>query len=182
MQKAEIYDRYPISSVVIYNGSTILHFLTGGLILLFLTKIIGFSGIAVSALYIVLAFLEMYVIMPLKVCPSCVYFRTSGSLCISGLNVWSKMIAKPGNSTDFPQRAQGLFCQNNLYITSLVFPILLGVLILILKFNLLLLFFEIGLFLLLVLRFFLIIPSLACVHCRSKFVCPQAGQMGVREK
>jgi hypothetical protein len=182
MQKAEIYGRYPISSVVIYNGSTILHFLAGGLILLFLTKIIGSCGIAVSALYIVLAFLEMYLIMPLKVCPNCVYFRTPNSLCISGLNAWARMIAKPGNPSSFPRRAQGLFCQNSLYIFALIFPFLLGALILVFKFNALLLFLELGLFLLLVLRFFVIIPKVACVHCRAKYVCPQAGQMGVREK
>jgi ribosomal protein L34E len=79
MQKAEIYGRYPISSVIIYNGSTVVHFLAGGFILLFLAKMIGSVGIAVSVLYVVLAFLEMYVIMPLKVCTNCVYFRTPDS-------------------------------------------------------------------------------------------------------
>ena len=34
---------------------------------------------------------------------------------------------------------------------------------------------------LLVTRFFFIIPKLACLHCQAKFVCPQAGMMGVRE-
>ena len=31
-------------------------------------------------------------------------------------------------------------------------------------------------------RFVYVIPKLACVHCLSKFVCPQAGLMGVRDK
>lgn len=159
-----------------------MHFLVGGLILWFLTAVIGATGIIIAALYTFLSFLEMYVVMPLKVCPNCVYFGTPDSLCVSGLNIWAKIISKPGKPSDFPERALGIFCQNNLYIASLVFPILLGVPILILQFNLLLLFLEIGLFVLLVIRFFLIIPTLACVHCRSKFVCPQAGQMGVREK
>jgi|GEM_PF-2498238 len=29
--KAEVYTRYPISSVLIYNGTTILHYLFGGI-------------------------------------------------------------------------------------------------------------------------------------------------------
>jgi hypothetical protein len=41
---------------------------------------------------------------------------------------------------------------------------------------------EIILFSMLAIRFFIIFPRLACIHCLSKFVCPQAGQMGVREK
>jgi hypothetical protein len=33
---------------------------------------------------------------------------------------------------------------------------------------------------LLLFRFFVIFPKLACLHCAAKFKCPQAGQMGVR--
>ncbi|HUI92181.1 MAG TPA: hypothetical protein VLX68_08040 [Chitinivibrionales bacterium] len=182
MSKAEIFDRYPVSSVIMYNGTTMVHFLAGGFIFLFLTKVIGSTGIIVAVLYTALSFLEMYIIMPMKVCTNCVYFRLPDSLCISGLNVFARLIAKPGKPANFPNRAKGLLCQNNLYILSLVLPILCGAIFLVFKFNLLLLGLVIGLFVLLALRFFVIIPGMACVHCRSKFICPQAGQMGVREK
>jgi hypothetical protein len=182
MQKAEVYDRYPVSSLVIYNGATILHFLAGGLILSFSFPIIGSAGIAIMLLYPILSFLEMYLIMPLKVCPHCVYFRIPGGRCVSGLHKLARIISKQGNPSNFPKRALGLLCQNNLYILALTFPILAGVVILIFRYNTELLLLEIGLVLLLVLRFFFIIPRMACVHCRAKQVCPQAGQMGVRDK
>ena len=34
---------------------------------------------------------------------------------------------------------------------------------------------------LLLFRFFVIFPKIACLHCRAKYKCPQAGAMGVRE-
>jgi hypothetical protein len=34
---------------------------------------------------------------------------------------------------------------------------------------------------LLVFRFFVIFPKVACLHCKAKYVCPQAGAMGVRD-
>jgi hypothetical protein len=34
---------------------------------------------------------------------------------------------------------------------------------------------------LLLFRFFIIFPKIACIHCYAKYICPQAGQMGVRE-
>jgi len=33
---------------------------------------------------------------------------------------------------------------------------------------------------LLIFRFFVIFPKIACLHCHAKFKCPQAGAMGVR--
>ena len=81
-----LYTRYPFSSIVIYNGVTVLHYLFGGIGI-----IIGynFSWIAylLGSLYLAFAFAQMYVLMPLIVCPNCVYYRLKNSLCISGLNV-----------------------------------------------------------------------------------------------
>ena len=182
MQKAELYNQYPLSSVFIYNASTILHFMAGGLLLCATNKFIGPWGIAIGLLYILFAHFEMYIMMPLQVCKNCSYFRLDGGLCISGLNMIAKKIARLGNPSDFPKRAEGFFCPNNIYIFNLVLPILCGIPILIFNFSWLLLLLEVSLFLLLAIRFVFIIPQLACVHCLSKSVCPQAGQMGVREK
>ena len=180
--KAVLYNNYPFSSVLTYNASTILHFLIGGLIISYSNWFFGATGTIAGLLYIVLSIFELYVLMPFQVCKNCVYFRLEGGLCVSGLNLVAKKIAKKGDPSDFPKRAEGLFCPNNLYVFSLVFPILCGVPILILDFSFTLLFLESFLFVLLIARFFFIIPRMACVHCLSKFVCPQAGQMGVREK
>jgi hypothetical protein len=182
MAKAELYNRYPISSVFIYNASTILHFAIGGLILCYTNRFVGSLGIVFGLLYFLFAFVEMYVTMPLQVCKNCVYFKLAGGLCISGLNVIAKKIARPGKPSDFPKRAAGPLSPNNIYIFNLAFPILCGIPILIFNFSYPLLFLEVFLVALLTVRFFFIIPQLACLHCQSKFVCPQAGQMGVREK
>jgi hypothetical protein len=138
------------------------------------------AGYTFGVIYLVFSFIVMYVIMPLSVCPKCIYYRLEDSLCISGMNILSKKIAGEGNLKDFPKRAKGLFCPNNLYLVSLIVPILAMILALIMHFSVvLLLIFLAGLGLLLF-RFFFIFPKLACLHCVAKYNCPQAEAMGVR--
>ena len=179
--RAELYSRYPLSSVLIYQGSTILHFLLGGFGI-----ILGYGytwiGYLCGALYLALAFGEMYVAMPLTVCPSCVYYRSKGSLCISGLNVVSRRVAEEGSHSGFSRRAEGLLCPNNLYMAALVVPIVALIPALVMNPSLLLLVVLLALVALLLFRFFVIFSQIACVHCRAKFVCPQAGAMGVRDR
>jgi len=128
----------------------------------------------------VFSFVEMYVVIPLTVCPNCVYYRAKDWLCVSGLNILSKKIAKEGDLKDFPRRAQGLFCPNNLYLASLTIPIVAMIPALIVNFSVVLLLIFLAVVGLLLFRFFVIFPSVACLHCRAKYECPQAGAMGVR--
>lgn len=114
--KAETYARYPLSSLVIYNGSTILHFLLGGVGIVLSYDYPPWAGYTFGFLYMVLSFLEMCLLMPLTVCPSCTYYRMKNGLCVAGLNILSRKIAKEGAKSDFPKRAEGLFCPNNLYM------------------------------------------------------------------
>ncbi len=180
--KAELYKRYPISSVLLYNGSTILHFLLGGIGIMLGYRSWPWVGYTVGLLYLVFAFAEMYVVMPVAVCPHCVYYRLKGSLCVSGLNVVSQRFAKEGDPKRFAQRAEGLLCPNNLYLFSLVLPILALIPALILGFSWPLLVILAGLLALLLYRFFVIFPRVACIHCYAKHQCPQAEAMGVRER
>ncbi len=182
MTKATLYKKYPLRSVVVYNGSTVLHFLLGSVIISLSGSFLGGSGFIFAAAYCAGALIQMYLFMPALVCRNCVYFRLDGSRCVSGLNILAKRFLKEGTTTDFPKRAQGVLCPNNLYIGCLVFPLLCGAPIMVFHFSIAALVLETGLFLLLIARFFYIIPKHACVHCLSKFICPQAGQMGVREK
>ena len=177
--KAKLYTRYPLSSLLIYNGSTILHYLLGGIGI-----IIGYDfswpAYLFGILYLAFSFVEMYVVMPLTICPDCVYLKIENSLCISGLNVISKKIAKEGNPENFPKRAKDLFCYNNFYIAALVIPLIAMIPGLVLNFSFVLLaifFFIVGL---LLFRFFVIFPKIACLHCYAKYKCPQAEAMGVR--
>ncbi len=123
----------------------------------------------------------MYIIMPLTVCNKCIYYNIEGSLCISGLNVVSKKIAKPGDLRDYVNRAEGLFCFNNMYIAVLIIPIFALIPALILNFSTPLLIIFLSLIALLAFRFFVVFTKIACLHCKAKYKCPQAGQMGVRE-
>jgi hypothetical protein len=172
---AELYTRYPLKNILIYNGTTVVHYLLGGTGI-----ILGYNswiGYLIGILYVVFALMEMYVHMPLKVCPNCVYFKLENSLCISGLNVVSRKIAKEGDIKNFANRAKGVFCPNNLYIASLVIPIIAMIPALILSFSfvvLAILLIVIGLF---IFRFFVIFTKIACVHCRAKNICPQAQSM-----
>ena len=175
-KKIELYTKYPISSVLIYNGTTVAHYLLGGAGI-----ILGYAswvGFLLGSLYLAFSFVEMYVHMPLKVCPNCVYYNLPNSLCISGLNLLSRRVAREGSVKAFSNRAKGPFCPNNLYIASLAFPILGIIPALILNFSLLVLVILLVLVGLLLFRFFVIFPKIACVHCRAQNVCPQAQSMG----
>jgi len=116
------YTKYPITSVIIYNSVTVLHFVLGGTGL-----VLGYPswiGILLASIYLLFAFAEMYVLMPLKVCPNCPYYKPDDSLCVSGLNVVAKRFAKEGNIKDFSNRAGGFFCANNLYLAGFILPII----------------------------------------------------------
>jgi hypothetical protein len=176
--KAKLDTRYPLASVLTYNGTTILHYSLGGVGI-----ILGFNswiGYLLGSLYLAFSFAEMYVLMPLKVCPNCAYYRLKDSLCISGLNIASRKIAKEGNVNDFPKRAQGLLCPNNLYIAALVIPIIAMIPALALDFSFLVLAILLTVVGLLLFRFFVVFTKIACVHCIAKYKCPQAEAMGVR--
>ena len=178
--KAEVYTRYPLSSVLSYNGATILHFLLGGIGITGGYRLSRASYLS-GALYLAFSFIEMYVMMTLTVCPNCVYYRLKNSRCISGMNVISKKVAKEGTPKDLPKRGEGLFCNNNLYMAALAVPILAMIPALILNFSFLLLVIFLAVMGLLLFRFFVIFKRIACVHCRAKYSCPQAGSMGVRD-
>ena len=179
--KAKLHTKYPLSSILIYNGSTVAQYLLGCIGIIIGYNFSSWAGYLFGTLYLVFSFVEMYIIMPLTVCHNCVYYKIEGALCISGLNVVSKKIAKEGNLEDFVKRAEGLFCFNNMYIAALIIPIIAIIPALILNFSIPLLVIFLSLIALLVFRFLVIFTKIACLHCKAKYKCPQAGQMGVRE-
>lgn len=175
-KKPQLYTRYPLSSVFTYNGTTIAHYIIGAVGIFH-----GYGssiGYLLGSAYLVFSFTEMYVHMPLKVCPNCVYYKVERSLCISGLNLVSRRVAREGSVRDFGSRARGPLCPNNLYIAALVVPIIAIIPALVLNFSLPLLFVLLALIALLLFRFFVIFQKIACVHCRAQNICPQAKSMG----
>lgn len=175
-KKRDLFTKYPLSSVLIYNSTNVAHYVLGGIgIFLAYRSWVGYS---LGSIYLVFSFIEMYLLMPLKVCKNCVYYKLDNSLCISGLNLLSRKIAKEGSLRAFSNRAKGLLCSNNLYIATLVFPILVIIPGLVLHFAWPVLAMLIILAGLLLFRFFVIFPKIACVHCRAQNICPQAQSMG----
>ena len=175
------YTSYPLSSVLIYNGVTMLHYLLGGIGI-----ILGynFSGIAyvLGFLYLAFSLAQMYLIMPLTVCPNCVYYKLKDGRCISGLNLISHKMATEGDIKDFSKRAEGLFCHNNLYMAAKIIPILAMIPALILNFSFWLLVTFLTVVGLLLFRIFVLFPKIACVHCRAKNICPNAKSMGLSNR
>ena len=175
--KPELYSVYPVTSLLIYNGVTVLHYLAGGLGL-----VLGYGALVgglLGAAYLFFAFGQMYIWMPLKVCPNCVYYHLEGSRCISGLNLVARKMAGPGVVKNFASRAEGLLCPNNLYLASFILPLVLILPALVLSFGLLLLGIWLTLVGLLLVRMFVIFRKVACAHCRAKNICPNAQAMGL---
>ena len=87
--RAEVYVKFPLYRIIIYEFTTVFHYLLGGFGL-----IIGYLflswGFLIGSIYLVFAFLQMYVLMPLTVCPNCVYYRMDNGCCVSGLNKISR--------------------------------------------------------------------------------------------
>jgi hypothetical protein len=179
--KSNGYTSYPLSSLLIYNGITVLHYLFGGIGII-LGYNYSWGGYLLGSLYLAFSFGQMYVIMPLVVCPNCVYYRLKDSLCISGLNVISKRIAQEGDIKEFSKRGTGLFCHNNLYLAAKVIPIIAIIPGLIINFSVLLLAIFLAVVGLLLLRVFVVFPKIACAHCRARNICPNAQAMGLSNK
>jgi hypothetical protein len=179
--KAEVYVRYPVSSLLVYNGVTVLHFLLGGIGIMVGYKL-SWTGYLFGSLYLIFAFGQMYVMMPLTVCPNCLYYRMENALCTSGLNAVSKKIAREGDPELFSSRAKGLLCHNNLYMAALFIPIVALIPALFINFTFLLLIILLAVVGLLLFRLFVIFGRMACLHCSAKYECPNAAATGVRER
>jgi hypothetical protein len=179
--KVKVYKRYPLKNIATYNGTTIAHFILGGLGLMTGYKFIlsGWGGYLIGGIYIAFAFIQMYLIMPLSVCPNCVYYKMKDGLCTSGMNVVSRKIAKQGDIKHFSKRGEGVFCHNNLYMAALFLPIILMIPALILNFSFVLLVLFLTVLGLLLFRFFVVFKKIACVHCSAKYRCPNAKAMGL---
>ena len=179
-KKAELYTRYPASNVAIYNGATFAHFIIGGIGIA-----LGFSflwfGYIIGILYMAFAFIQMYILMPIMVCPNCVYYGMKDARCVSANNKLSEKLARKGNMKDFGNRAVGICSHNKMYMGSLFFPVFALIIALIFDFSPLILLVFIIVLLLLLLRMFVIFPRVACVHCRAKRMCPNAKAMGLAD-
>jgi hypothetical protein len=177
-KEPKLYNTYPRSSVLTYNLTTDVHFFLGGLGIIMgygWSMYAWLAGIA----YMVVAFGQMYIMMPLVVCPNCVYYRIEDGTCVSGLNRVSRRIAKEGDPKDFPKRAGGPLSHNKFYMGSLIFPIVAILPALVLNFSIPLLLAWAAVLGLMLFRVFVVFKKVACVHCMAKRRCPNAIAMGL---
>jgi hypothetical protein len=175
----EVYRRYPLVNIALYHGTTALHFglATAGLV-------IGYGrwpvlAWTVGAAYLAFALGQMYIIMPLRVCPSCVYRSLPGAWCVMGMNLVSARVVPPADPGEFHKRGVGFFCHNHLYMTALIAPLILLLPALAVRFSLVLLGVCLAVLALLAFRIFVVFPKVACGHCAAKGRCPNAKAMGL---
>jgi len=176
---ATVYTRYPLANIAIYNGVTLAHYGLGaaGIVL-------GYArwpamGWTAGLVYLGFALAQMYVLMPLTVCPSCVYRRMDVARCVSAMNLVSARIAPLADPRDFPRRAEGVLCHNNLYMASLIAPLVILLPALLVAFSWAVLAMFLGVVALFALRLFVVFPRVACGVCVAKGRCPNAQAMGL---
>jgi hypothetical protein len=175
----KVYKHYPLASIVVYNGMTLAHYGLGAA-----GVVVGYArwpafGWAAGLIYLVFALAQMYVLMPLVVCPSCIYRRIEGARCVSAMNLISARIAPLADPAGFPSRAGGVLCHNKLYMASLIAPLLIVVPALVIAFSWPLLVIFLAVAALFAVRLFIVFPRVACGHCAAKGRCPNAKAMGI---
>jgi len=172
------FTRYPPKNILLFNSLTILYYLLGGIGLMIAYE--NWWGFWLGALYFLFAFSQMYLVLPLIVCPSCIYTRIENALCMSGLNTLSQRLAPRGRSQDFQKRRKGLLCHTNLYLAAFLIPILGIAPGLFISFSFGLFLIILALIVLVGVFFLVIYPKNSCGFCRAKEICPNAKAMRIR--
>jgi hypothetical protein len=118
------FRRYPLWRVVGFDAFTAAHFALGCAAVLVAWHARPIVAWPVGLAYLVFATVQSFVLMPLVVCPGCVYRTVAGARCPSGLNVLSARLCPPATDTaEFRRRACGPLCQTSLSLCSWVFPL-----------------------------------------------------------
>jgi hypothetical protein len=177
-RQVELYRDYPRSSVLTYNLTTVFHFGLGGVGIIMGYEWTVYAWLA-GIVYMAVAFGQMYIMMPLVVCPNCVYYKVEDGTCVSGMNRVSRRIAKEGDLKDFPKRAGGALSHNKFYMGSLIFPIFAILPGLVLNPSVPLLLVWLAVLGFMLFRVFYVFKKVACVHCMAKKRCPNAIAMGI---
>jgi hypothetical protein len=176
---SEVYRSYPLRSVVLYNGVTLLHFAiaAGGLLVAYDRWPLLAEVLAI--VYLVVALGQMYVMMPLVVCVACVYATMSGARCVSGLNLIAARRTHAAPAEFAARRTKGALSHNKLYMGSLIAPVPLLAVGLIVEFSPLARALLLAVAALLAYRILVVFRRTACPHCAAKGRCPNAKSMGI---
>jgi hypothetical protein len=161
MKKKKCYENYPVSTVIIAALLELSIYSIGALI-------ISRLGIIWMAIY--LAFVVIFLIRLLgKSCVNCYYY---GKLCFSGKGKLSSLFFKKGSSRAFINRK--VTVKDLLPDMLLSFsPIIIGIIVLIIKFDWVVLLMMAALLLLSFPGNGFVRGKLACIHCKQCLIgCP----------
>lgn len=176
---SDVYRSYPAASVALYHGATLLHFGLGAAGIALAYDRWPTVGWVLATIYLLVALGQMYVMMPLAVCPSCVYRTMSGARCVAAMNIVSAHLRRIRPTGDFARRAKGVVCHNNLYLGSLIAPIPLILVGLAVDYSTAALVLAATVAGLLAFRYVVVFRRTACPHCAAKGRCPNAKAMGI---
>lgn len=170
---APSFRRYPLRWVLGLNALTVAHYLVGCGAILIAYRGYPIVGWPVGLAYFVFAVVQLYVLMPLVVCPGCVYRTVRGGRCASGLNLISARLCPPTpDALGFKERTSGRLCQNRLCLWSLVGPVPLALPGLVLSFSWLTLALLLVVAVLTVVRLAVVVRRATCPHCLARRWCP----------
>jgi hypothetical protein len=173
--RSKSFRRYPLWRVLSVNGLTIAHYGAGCAAIVLAYRDYPIVGWPVALAYFVFAVVQLYVLMPLVVCPGCVYRTIQDGRCASGLNLISARLCPPSVPTvEFAERSHGALCQSSLCFWSWVFPVPVAVPGLALSFSWIGLALTLTVAALIVVRLAVVFRLIVCSHCLARRWCPVA--------
>jgi hypothetical protein len=169
------FRRYPLWRVLCLNGLTLGQYVVGCAAILVAYRGYPILGWPIGLAYLVFAVVQLYVLMPLVVCPGCVYRTVRDGRCASGLNLVSARLCPPSaGASGFEERAHGALCQSSLCLWSWVLPVPLALPALAVSFSWLGLTLTAAVAVLAVIRLAVVERLVVCSHCLARRWCPVA--------
>ena len=155
------------------NALTLGHYVVGCAAVLAAYRSYPVLGWPIGLAYLVFAVVQFYVLMPVIVCPGCVYRTMRGGRCASGLNLLSARLCPPSPPPGgFAERGSGAVCQNSLCLWSWILPVPLAVPGLVLSFSWLALALTATVAAFAAARLIVVERLAVCPHCLARRWCP----------
>lgn len=177
-QQSRSFRHYPLWRVLLTNGLTVGHYVVGASAIVVAYPHHPVLGCPIGLAYFVYATVQLYVLMPLVVCPGCVYRTIRGGRCPSGLNLISARLSRAAAPTagtaGFEARNQGALCQSSLCLWSLVAPLPIALPGLVLFFSWTGLAVWLAVAVLAAVRVGGFYRLVVCSHCLARRWCPVA--------
>jgi hypothetical protein len=172
-QPSLLLRRYPLWRVLCLNGLTVAHYVIGCVAVLVAYRSYPLLGWPIGLAYLVFALVQLYLLMPLVVCPGCVYRTVHGGRCARGLNVVSARLCSSSTGlTGFRERSHGAFCQSNMCLWAWALPVPLALPGVCVSFSWQALTLTTAVSVLTILWLTVTVRRVVCLHCLARRWCP----------